>query len=274
MARGHVEPNGQKVARLRGEAGLTQADMAARAGFGLRTISKVESSQPTTALTLSAIATVLSRKLQRPIALGDLLLPTAERSQLAHDLVVAEQVKLLDLRRWGSTRGRLAELIDHHRFRRLPEHLAEIMFQYGTTGTGLRGQCRSHPDRYEWSAVPPNGHWPRLNLEGVLRLRLDARMRAAGCEVSNTVEYLDGFAGEEREWFHALVSHPTESLTVLVLFPEEKPFRKLHGLCRHCRGEGFVPVHLQPLGLQEGRLGWWRISEARVGEIYRLEWEW
>lgn len=274
MARGHVEPNGQKVARLRGEAGLTQAEMAARAGFGLRTISKVESSQPTTALTLSAIATVLSRKLQRPIALGDLLLALGERPQPAPDFVVAEQVKVLDLGRWGSSRGHLAQLTDHHRFRRIPEHLTEITFQYGTTGKGLRGECRSHPDRYEWSAVPPNGHWPRLNLEGVLCLRLDENMRVAGCVVENIVEYHDGFTNTEQEWFHALIGHPTESLTMMVLFPEEKPFRKLQGLCRHRRGEDFMPVHLQPLGMQEGRLAWWRISQARVGEIYRLEWQW
>ncbi len=125
MPRAHIKADGPKVARLRGEAGLTQADLAAQAGFGLRTIGKLECGQPTTALTLSAVATVLSRKLQRTVALGDILREPAEPGQVAAGpeagLLVAEQLKVLDLRRWRSGLEHPVELIDHHRFRRCPQ---------------------------------------------------------------------------------------------------------------------------------------------------------
>src|SRR5262249_13770568 len=106
MPRGHVMPDGGKVARLRGEAGLTQVDLAELAGFGLRTIGKIEGGRRTVATTLAAVATVLGHKLQRRVALGDLLLQAGgvpEGTALAAGPpgpVVAENVKVLDLRRW------------------------------------------------------------------------------------------------------------------------------------------------------------------------------
>jgi transcriptional regulator with XRE-family HTH domain len=111
MPRGHVLPHGSKIARLRGEAGLTQSDLAELAGFGLRTIGKIEGGQRPVATTLSAVATVLGRKLQRRVTLGDLLLPAdgvPEGTVLAADppgLVVAEIVKVLDLRLWQCGTG-------------------------------------------------------------------------------------------------------------------------------------------------------------------------
>lgn len=274
MPRGNVTADGRKVARLRGEAALTQADLAALAGFGLRTICKLESGQATTGLTLSAVATVLSRKLNRPITLADLLQKPPEPSRSEPTLLVAEQIKVLDLRRWQSSREHPVELTDHHRFRRIPEDLTEIAFHYGTTGTLLRGRCLSHPDRYEWLPATANGHFPRLNVGCVLRLRLASPPGPAGCDVQNTIEYLDGFRGETREWFEANITNPTQCLSLLMLFPEEKPFRSMRGLYQPRPGAPLHTVPEQPVRLQQGRLASWHVSAPRVGEIYRVEWEW
>jgi len=286
MPRAHVIANGRKVTVLRGEAGLTQADLAAQAGFGLRTIGKLENGQPTSALTLSAVATVLSRKLNRMLSLGDLLLRPAETGQVdspglrrgltgsENEFLIAEQIKVLDLRRWRSDRENPVELIDHHRFQRLPVGVREISFHYGTTGTALRGKCLSHPDRYEWAPVTPNGRYPRLNLACVLRLRLAGASGPAGCDIQNTIEYLDGFGGADREWFQAPITYPTESLTLLLLFPDRKPFQTMRGLSQRRSSEPFRTLHQHPIEMQGGRLACWRISEPRVGEMYRIEWEW
>lgn len=286
MPRGHVTADGRKVARLRGEAALTQAELADMAGYGLRTIGKLESGQATTALTLAAVATVLSRRLKRAIALGDLLLQSAEPNQPQTrpepSLLVAEQVKLLDLRRWRSYPEHPVELTDHHRFRRLPEDVKELAFHYGTTGSLLRGKCLSHPDRYEWLPASPNGHLPHWKRTCVLRLRLPGlaattaigRPVSAGCDIQNRVEYLDGFRSSESEWFQAIVTHPTECLTLVLLFPEGKPFRSLRGQYQSHLLEPFRTAPVQPIGMQQSRLGYWRIREPCVGETYRVEWEW
>ena len=73
MPRGHVLPDGDRIATLRGEADLTQWQLASESGYGLRTIGKIEDGQPTGASTLSAVATVLSRRLKRPVGMGDLI---------------------------------------------------------------------------------------------------------------------------------------------------------------------------------------------------------
>ena len=100
MPRGHVISDGRKVAALRGEADLTQWQLAKEAGYGLRTIGKIENGQPTGAGTLAAVATVLSRRLKRPVELGDLMQHTNGTALLPHGAeprMVEEAVKFLDL---------------------------------------------------------------------------------------------------------------------------------------------------------------------------------
>src|SRR5690242_11979366 len=112
MPRGHVVPDGTRVAKLRGEADLTQCQLAELAGFGLRTIGKIEAGRPTGAATLSAIAIVLGRKLQRRVELGDLLPrqeprvgPSAAGGAGAPSgtsaSLVAEIIKILDIQHWS-----------------------------------------------------------------------------------------------------------------------------------------------------------------------------
>ena len=73
MPRATLHVNGRRLARLRGEAALTQRDLAEQAGFGLRTISKIESGKPTTPFTLSTLLTVLTRRLGRPVTIHELI---------------------------------------------------------------------------------------------------------------------------------------------------------------------------------------------------------
>ena len=101
MPRGHVVPDGKAVSTLRGEAGLTQDELAERSGYGLRTISNIESGRRTTAPTLAAVATVLGDCLRRPVEMLDLLQRALEsdnaRPPSDGQLLVGENIRLLDL---------------------------------------------------------------------------------------------------------------------------------------------------------------------------------
>ncbi|HWB00462.1 MAG TPA: helix-turn-helix transcriptional regulator [Pirellulales bacterium] len=105
MPRGHVFPDGHAVAVLRGEAGLTQDELAMRAGYGLRTIGKIESSQPTTSPTLAAVATVLSDSLGRSVRLCDLL---SHADEATHAASVVDHVQWLEL---AATSAVLTEML-------------------------------------------------------------------------------------------------------------------------------------------------------------------
>jgi transcriptional regulator with XRE-family HTH domain len=289
MPRGYVTPDGSKIARLRGEAGLTQSDLAELAGFGLRTIGKIEGGQRTVATTLSAVATVLDRKLQRRVTLGDLLQAdrTAEDGVPAAaptELVVVEHVKVLDLRSWHSGAGEGPAvpnhgvvLFDRVRFRRLPANLGTLTFHYATTGTGLRGQSLSHPGRAQWREINDFGssgvHATHLNRCFALCVEV-GESGEAGAEFHNRVEYVDGFSGREDEWFHTHVVYATECLTLMLLFPPHKPFRSVRGLFRQHPAAPFAATAEQPIGIPEGELAYWRLQAPQIGEMYQIEWRW
>jgi transcriptional regulator with XRE-family HTH domain len=281
MPRGHVTPNGAKVAALRGQAGLAQWELARLAGYGLRTIGKIEGGRPTNAATLEAVAEVLGQSLSRPIGLDELL--AAEGPAAAHagnglrDLVVQDTVKVLDLRACapGNRAGSRAVLLDHQRFRPLPEGLSELTFLYATTGTGLEGQCLSHPQGARWDEVGDPG--TAAALAPHLGRRFALRVRPAGgcgCDILNRVEYVGSFCGAGQEWFHTHVMFPTECLTALVWFPPERPFLTLRGLVQTHPAGPFEPAAEQPAGIPAGLLAYWRLPAPQPGVTYQIEWSW
>jgi len=285
MPRGHVISDGRKVAALRGEADLTQWQLAKEAGYGLRTIGKIENGQPTGAGTLAAVATVLSRRLKRPVELGDLMQHTNGTAPLpCEKRLVEEAVKLLDLTRWQAvppgSNGHAPEnrvvLFDHYRFRELPPDLPVVTFQYGTMGKRIEGRCLTPATRSEWinlSGAPVPGE-PPMRSTGQVRVRPEPSPRRNGWELQNRVEYVNAFLGPEREWFHTHIIYPTESMTMLLLFPEHKRAKAVQGVCKYRAEEPFEPTERQPIASPEGRFACWRIPSPQLGATYQLEWTW
>src|SRR3569623_2535169 len=160
MPRGHVLPVGQTIAILRGEAGLTQDELAVRAGYGLRTIGNIEGSHPTTSPTLAAIATVLSDRLGRQVALGDLLVshdaPPREGYVPAGSVVVRENVQWLEFSDTSAINGAArasqprAVLTDTQALSYVSPMLPEISFSYYAMTRDLFGRSISHQDDAQW----------------------------------------------------------------------------------------------------------------------------
>ena len=89
--------------------------------------------------------------------------------------------------------------------------------------------------------------------------------------VQNRVEFADGFSRPHRQAFQVHVAYPTESLTLLVKFPEGEPFRTLNGSWRRPGGP-FVPGVEKPLGIASGSVAYWRSECPPPGETYQLSW--
>lgn len=161
MPRGHVISNGRKVAALRGEADLTQSQLAREAGYGLRTIGKIENGQPTGAATLAAVATVLGRRLQRPIRLADLMQPSDDLPGEAR--LIEEAVKFLDPAAPQSappTDGLTVLLL-------FPEHMR---------ARAVQGVCKPRPEE----PFSPTDRQPMISPEGRLACwRVPAPQRGA-----------------------------------------------------------------------------------------------
>jgi hypothetical protein len=254
------------------------------AGYGLRTIGKIEDGQPTGASTLAAVATVLSRKLNRPIAPTDLIRRpngdgcTCLRRPGDPPCVVQEAVKVLDLTsgrpgRNGHTDNR-AVLTDRYRFRTVGD-VRTLHFHYASTGPGIDGSCRTHG--HLWLPVTggtQNGTRERhLNVAYQLRVELEKTAEPA-VEVENRIEYVNAFTVEDSEWFHTHVVFPTESLTLVVLFPQDKRCRSVTGSVKHHPVEPFAQAAETPMLLSGGRLVSWHLTTPQPGGTYQLDWRW
>jgi DNA-binding XRE family transcriptional regulator len=289
MPRAHVVPDGAKIAALRGEADLTQWELAKQAGYGLRTIGKIENGQRTGASTLTAVATVLGNRLKRPVRLADLIQRSASAAPCCcHPAAslgwVEENTQFLDLSGWrpaprpgSSARPGTVVLLDRYRFRELPAQPL-LALHYATMGERIEAECLSHPDGQEWldrteRNRAATGDSPRKQCYE-LRLHPDRPAPGEWLEVHNRITYINAFQRPDCEWFHTHVEYPTEGLTVLLLFPEHRPVRSLRGVCQHHPAEPFVPVAEPPIALLPGRLSYWRVRTPRVGGTHRLEWEW
>lgn len=278
MPRAHVLPDGRQIAELRGEADLTQWQLAAEAGYGLRTIGKIEDGQPTGAGTLSAVATVLARRLKRPIGLTDLIRrPNGDGGcclcrPAAPPAVVAEGLKLLDLTAWRpGPGGDRVVLNDLYRFR-ATAGVGALHFHYATAGPRADGRCLSHANSQwrpvEWSAADER----HLHAAYQMCVRLDRH--EGGPAVHNRIEYVDAFSGPEREWFHTHVVFPTESLTLLALFPDGKRCREVRGLVKRHPAAAFETAVEGPVVLMDGRVAFWHLVAPEQGGTYQLEWQW
>jgi transcriptional regulator with XRE-family HTH domain len=288
MPRGHVLPDRDTIATLRGEAGLTQQSLADRTGYGVRTISKIESGQPTSSSTLAAIAIVLAESLRRPIHLVDLIFQPQSAARSQHSsgaaIIVGENVKLLELAApAGSSSnngsGRLpsrAVLVDTFRLRYVPVDLQQIDFYYATSAGTLSGRSLSHPAAACWLSAAEPDQAPRSGSHAadghVLRIGLAPTASQRPAVVQNQLEFAGAFDGPEEQRFQTQVVHPTDDLTLLVRFPADRPFAEVRGRCRRTPGGPLLPVARQPLDLVAGRTAYWRIAAPTPGETYQLDW--
>jgi transcriptional regulator with XRE-family HTH domain len=305
MPRGHVLPDGQTIATLRGEAGLTQDELAARAGYGLRTIGKIESSRPTTSPTLSAVATVLSDSLGRSVELGDLMIrgmsgmPMAEPRAPHRDVFIGDHVQWLDLSEYASgdargAHGPSAVLNETILVRHIPPTLRNLDLSYDARGGVAMGRSLSHGDSVVWSSTT-DAPWAEMRIPianascvppWVLQNRVeyfDAKndnitnddATNFDAVVANATVRTDTSSISEKqdvkEKFETRVTHPTDCLTLIVSLPF---CRGAHALQAFCLSDAEKPTLApqQPLLLSHGHVIVWRIASPRPRQTYQLRW--
>jgi transcriptional regulator with XRE-family HTH domain len=267
---------------------MTQQNLAERAGYGVRTISKIESGLPTSSSTLDAIAVVLAESLRRPVQLSDLICQPLSASRGMHSpggaMIVAENIQLLDLA--ANSRSSAAEspgsspsravLVDTFRLRYLPTDLGEIDFYYAASGSTIHGRSLSHPEDACWqpagrdrAPLPSRRELPEGH---VLRIGLTAAAKASRLLVQNEVEYVGAFERPGQQQFFAHIAYPTDCWTLVVRFPDDRPYSALCGRCRRSPGGPWLAASEQPIDLSAGRMAYWRVATPSPGETYELGW--
>lgn len=197
-----------------------------------------------------------------------------------------ETVKVLDMRnqkpmpsenKWTTPTNRVV-LIDHYKLKKLTAE-SIVKFPYATGGYGMDGACVSHPRLQKWTDKTEDAieAGEDKHLRKQYEIELDLKQVAKGeiMHVHNAVTYINAFEGKEKDWFHTHVNVPTQSLTIILLFPEAQRCRNIKGL-EHIGKNKSVEVDKDkdPIIVDDGKLVYWRIPNPRLGAGYKLEWEW
>jgi len=195
-----------------------------------------------------------------------------------------ETVKILDMRNQvpateGDGHENRVVLIDHYKLRKLSNQ-PEAVFKYATTGLRLEGSCVSHYLTQKW--VDKTASSVRMGDDKHLKKQYEIHLNVRDVStdqmiyVHNAVTYFNAFDGKEKEWFHTHVNVPTKSLTIILLFPDDQPCRKITGYEEVGKNEPqeIDPEKGLPINVDDGKLVYWRIPNPLFGGEYQLEWEW
>ena len=153
----------------------------------------------------------------------------------------------------------------------------DITFQFATTGVGLSPRCLSHPYKLR-RAVESDIHGGRIlkqNWEIVVNVSevpVDQEFL-----IINEVTYWNSFRGEESEWASIKAqSETTEEIGLLVIFPDEKPYKHFtmfsypHGSDQKQPFRGDLSIFPS----KTFRTFYWKIPNPRADYAYELDWTW
>lgn len=156
-----------------------------------------------------------------------------------------------------------------------------MTFSYATTGRELVGESESHSNA-NW--VDKTIEQPRVGEDVHLGsqahrydLEVDLTKLAVGeqTQIINRAVFVDAFEGMDKEWFHTHIDYPTGALTIVLIFPPDRPCLIIKGLSRASSRKHYEEVTKgRPLLLEDGQIVSWRILKPELGVEYQLEWTW
>lgn len=198
----------------------------------------------------------------------------------------AESVKILDMRNQkpAAPENKLTVptnrvvLTDHYRLKKLSEE-SVIKFPYATTGYGMEGRCLSRRDAVWYDRSNDSveaGEDKHLRKQYELELDVEEVAKGEIIDVHNDITYINAFEGKEKEWFHTHVNIPTQSLTIILLFPATQRCDGIKGFEHVGRNKSQVADKSRgkPIVVDDQKMVYWHIPQPRLGASYKLEWEW
>ena len=198
--------------------------------------------------------------------------------------VFLKDIRVVDLR----ARQKIPESMNDERFSpatwtrytlaRKKREVGSISFQFATTGVGLDPRCLSHPYRL----IRADEH--DIDGDRIIKESWEVVVDVSDIPVGedfliiNEATYWNGFRGEESEWasIKAQEGTTTEEIGILVLFPEEKPYKLFnmlayaHGSDQKQQFQGVArtfPSHTK-------QSFYWKIDDPKPAYAYELEWTW
>ena len=192
---------------------------------------------------------------------------------------VRANVQVLDLRTQArgpqtnaNTRNSVI-LLDQYEIQVLSGKPRTFSFQHATTGQQINGRCLSHPDtsRWEEEAVVKDTSWKKCYRMSVDHAPLETDNHLS---ILTWIEFIDAFNGADKEWFESGIAYAQGSLTIVLLFAQERPCKAVKtSACQHY---GQYLREIAGVGdlFSTNLLVRWYVEDPKQGMTYRIEWEW
>ena len=96
-----------------------------------------------------------------------------------------------------------------------------------------------------------------------------------GQEVWYELAYDNAFQGEHEEWAGKIIHADTDTMTMNVTFPHDKPFKTIKAFREPAHGKVKIPINNPDMTKSpDRRYVTWTVKHAKQGERYFLKWEW
>jgi eukaryotic-like serine/threonine-protein kinase len=191
--------------------------------------------------------------------------------------------RIVDLRQWkpvaperAAERVSASSMMRRVRLRKL-RPADEIRFEYRSTGIAMDLQCTSHLSHYRVAAQKTPGFVGGKRTQ-VRQIIVDVGRFPVHSEftIHTLAIYWNGLQEAGDLWFGAIGYQHSFKVSLLVIFPGEKPFRDFQMLVAPTKEEKATAFAGRKILLvSEGR-DWlyWEIPEPEAGRVYSLHWTW
>ncbi len=151
-----------------------------------------------------------------------------------------------------------------------------VDFEFGATGSNVYPRCLTH--EYELREVTGPHFHGKIKLKHTWQIRVDVKDVKTNEDflIINEATYWNAFAGEEKEWAATTVTEKTDVIAMVILFPQDKPFKKYrfygypHGSreLKQFRGKSTV------IPSENDQVLLWRVENPKEGYTYQINWTW
>lgn len=169
--------------------------------------------------------------------------------------------------------------------------IEEINLPHATSGTRIK--CEDKPPDARWRILEDEAkilYHPFVELlkgRGLFKnlLAKGGRMQSyymiapvtngKGQEVVYTLKYYNAFQGRDFEWVGKCLSADTDTITMHIIFPEDKPFKSFETYRKENRAAPKILIDDPEVEItSEHRALKWKIQNAKKGEMYLIKWLW
>lgn len=160
--------------------------------------------------------------------------------------------------------------------RKLSDARKHVVFEFATTGFDISLRSLTH------DAIPEKVTVPHLHgnvmLKHTWRLPIDVQRVRINQDflVINEATYWNAFAGDDKEWAAMPVTDNTDYVAMLVIFPEDKPFKSfdLYEKPRFSKELKRFPSPWTTFNGANHQTLLWQIDKPTKGYEYQVNWTW